>query len=223
MSSCEVVQLPARGTLDVFAHQIPEVLRALLHTIIFHRALGLVRPQEVDSQLFDLTWVSCTTGAPGGPPPIQAVGPPNRITPPSAGPVWGSERRAQDRGQDSPIHGLGREEPQQARPGGNGMGRVGDHPMAALRITMQPASSRVLTLCTPSPCFSLFEHLSFPGLLVLLRETSEGGLVWVSGTALVLGAVVRGSGRRPVRETCDGGPQHALPVALLLSLGALGP
>lgn len=57
MSSCEVIQLPARGSLDVYAHQAPEVLRALLHTIVFHRALGLVRPQEVDSQLFDLTWV----------------------------------------------------------------------------------------------------------------------------------------------------------------------
>ena len=29
----------------------------LLHTIIFNRALGPVRPREVDLQLFDLTYV----------------------------------------------------------------------------------------------------------------------------------------------------------------------
>ena len=31
----------------------------LLHTIIFNRALGLVKPQEVDSELFDVTYVRC--------------------------------------------------------------------------------------------------------------------------------------------------------------------
>jgi len=29
----------------------------LLHTIIFNRALGPVRPREVDSELFDITYV----------------------------------------------------------------------------------------------------------------------------------------------------------------------
>lgn len=53
-----MIQLPSRDTpLEVYAHQAPEVLRALLHTIVFHRALGLVRPQEVDAQLFEFTWV----------------------------------------------------------------------------------------------------------------------------------------------------------------------
>ena len=31
----------------------------LLHTIIFNRALGPVKPQEVDSELFDVTYVRC--------------------------------------------------------------------------------------------------------------------------------------------------------------------
>lgn len=29
----------------------------ILHTIIFHRALGLVRPKDVDLELFDITYV----------------------------------------------------------------------------------------------------------------------------------------------------------------------
>ena len=31
----------------------------LLHTIIFNRALGPVKPQEVDSELFDITYARC--------------------------------------------------------------------------------------------------------------------------------------------------------------------
>jgi len=31
----------------------------MLHTIVFHRALGLVRPKDVDSELFDITYVQC--------------------------------------------------------------------------------------------------------------------------------------------------------------------
>lgn len=57
MSSCEIIQLPPSGYLGLCAHQLPEVLRPILHTIIFHRSLGLIRPYEVDSELFDLTWV----------------------------------------------------------------------------------------------------------------------------------------------------------------------
>uniref|UniRef100_A0A161ZMM9 Autophagy-related protein 101 n=1 Tax=Daucus carota subsp. sativus TaxID=79200 RepID=A0A161ZMM9_DAUCS len=31
----------------------------ILHTILFHRALGLVRPKDVDLQLFEITYVQC--------------------------------------------------------------------------------------------------------------------------------------------------------------------
>jgi hypothetical protein len=31
----------------------------ILHTIMFNRALGLVRPREVDSELFEITYVCC--------------------------------------------------------------------------------------------------------------------------------------------------------------------
>lgn len=30
----------------------------LLNTIVFHRALGLVRPKDVDCELFEITYVS---------------------------------------------------------------------------------------------------------------------------------------------------------------------
>ncbi|KAK9826858.1 hypothetical protein WJX81_000664 [Elliptochloris bilobata] len=56
MSNCEINNLP---TLEVEQHQVREVLRCLLHTIIFSRALGPVRPREVDSELFDITYVQC--------------------------------------------------------------------------------------------------------------------------------------------------------------------
>lgn len=35
-----------------------ELDAGILHTIAFHRALGLVRPKDVDSELFDITYVS---------------------------------------------------------------------------------------------------------------------------------------------------------------------
>lgn len=56
MSNCEVVTLPE---LEVEQHQVKEVLHCLLHTIIFSRALGPVRPREVDLHLFDLTYADC--------------------------------------------------------------------------------------------------------------------------------------------------------------------
>lgn len=37
--------------------QVREVLRILLHTIVFNRALGPVKPVERDSELFEITWV----------------------------------------------------------------------------------------------------------------------------------------------------------------------
>jgi hypothetical protein len=30
----------------------------ILHTIVFHRALGLVRPKDIDLELFEITYVS---------------------------------------------------------------------------------------------------------------------------------------------------------------------
>ena len=56
MSNCEYHDLPL---IELEAHQVSEVLRCILHTIIFNRALGAVSPIEVDSELFDLTWVTC--------------------------------------------------------------------------------------------------------------------------------------------------------------------
>ncbi|KAF4393138.1 hypothetical protein CsatB_024419 [Cannabis sativa] len=56
--SCEVCQLKE---LEVghFEFEIQEVLRCILHTILFHRALGLVRPKDADLELFDITYVQC--------------------------------------------------------------------------------------------------------------------------------------------------------------------
>ncbi|PSC69772.1 Meiotically up-regulated 66 [Micractinium conductrix] len=54
---CQVFHLAPAFELE--PHQVTEVLRLLLHTIIFQRALGPVKPQERDSELFDVTWVEC--------------------------------------------------------------------------------------------------------------------------------------------------------------------
>eukprot|EP00252_Welwitschia_mirabilis_P012443 TRINITY_DN27508_c0_g1_i2.p1 TRINITY_DN27508_c0_g1~~TRINITY_DN27508_c0_g1_i2.p1 ORF type:complete len:216 (-),score=42.98 TRINITY_DN27508_c0_g1_i2:30-677(-) len=54
--NCEVFHL---NELEVESFQIREVLRCILHTIAFHRALGVVRPKDVDSGLFDITYVQC--------------------------------------------------------------------------------------------------------------------------------------------------------------------
>lgn len=56
MSNCEVNHL---AVLEVEQHQVKEVLHCLLQTIVFCRALGPVRPQEVDLQLLDVTYVKC--------------------------------------------------------------------------------------------------------------------------------------------------------------------
>ncbi|KAH7423676.1 hypothetical protein KP509_12G067900 [Ceratopteris richardii] len=45
--------------LELEQFQIREVLRCILHTIMFHRALGLVRPKDVGLELFDITYVQC--------------------------------------------------------------------------------------------------------------------------------------------------------------------
>ncbi|KAL6572904.1 hypothetical protein OROHE_002380 [Orobanche hederae] len=53
--NCEVCQLKE---LDVEHFEIREVLRCILHTVLFHRALGLVRPKDIDLELFEITYVS---------------------------------------------------------------------------------------------------------------------------------------------------------------------
>lgn len=60
MSNCEVFCLSA---IEVELHQVREVLRCVLHTIMFNRSLGQVKPQEVDSELFDTTYVHCGDAA----------------------------------------------------------------------------------------------------------------------------------------------------------------
>eukprot|EP00301_Raphidiophrys_heterophryoidea_P020859 c5447_g1_i1.p1 GENE.c5447_g1_i1~~c5447_g1_i1.p1 ORF type:complete len:101 (-),score=14.54 c5447_g1_i1:469-771(-) len=49
--------------LEVEHFQVREALRCLLHTIIFQRALGAFRPEDVDSELFDITYVRCNDPA----------------------------------------------------------------------------------------------------------------------------------------------------------------
>ncbi|PNW80906.1 hypothetical protein CHLRE_07g334700v5 [Chlamydomonas reinhardtii] len=63
MANCETYNLPV---LELEPHQIREALRCVLHTIIFNRALGYVVPKDVDSELFDITFVKC------GDPAVEA-------------------------------------------------------------------------------------------------------------------------------------------------------
>ncbi|KAI8466879.1 MAG: hypothetical protein J3K34DRAFT_432293 [Monoraphidium minutum] len=56
MSNCEVFSLPV---VEVELHQVREVCRCVLHTVVFNRALGHVTPVDVDSELFDVTYVKC--------------------------------------------------------------------------------------------------------------------------------------------------------------------
>ena len=58
--NCEVFSL---SPLRCEPFQVKEVMRAVLHTILFSRTLGVVRPRDVDSELFDLTYATC--GDPG--------------------------------------------------------------------------------------------------------------------------------------------------------------
>jgi autophagy-related protein 101 len=58
MSNCEVFNLPS---IEVELHQLREVLRCLVHTVIFNRALGPLKPEVHDSELFDITWVRTMT------------------------------------------------------------------------------------------------------------------------------------------------------------------
>ncbi|XP_058735849.1 autophagy-related protein 101-like [Vicia villosa] len=54
--NCEVFQL---NELEVEQFEIHEVLRCILHTIMFYRAYGPVRPKDGDMELCDITYVQC--------------------------------------------------------------------------------------------------------------------------------------------------------------------
>jgi hypothetical protein len=53
------VQRPSEPT----APHVRSVPSGVLHTIMFNRSLGQVKPQEVDSELFDTTYVRASTAA----------------------------------------------------------------------------------------------------------------------------------------------------------------
>eukprot|EP00299_Pterocystis_sp_00344_P018600 c9282_g1_i1.p1 GENE.c9282_g1_i1~~c9282_g1_i1.p1 ORF type:complete len:180 (-),score=21.77 c9282_g1_i1:74-613(-) len=46
--------------LEVEQYQVKEILKCLLHTVMFHRALGAFAPEDSDSPLFDLNFVRCS-------------------------------------------------------------------------------------------------------------------------------------------------------------------
>lgn len=56
MANLESHNLPV---LELELHQVKEALRCVLHTIVFNRALGFLAPVEVDSDVFDVTYVKC--------------------------------------------------------------------------------------------------------------------------------------------------------------------
>lgn len=57
MTDREKILLPS---IEAEQHQIREVLRCILHTIIFCRALGALKPQEVDCEILsNITFVKC--------------------------------------------------------------------------------------------------------------------------------------------------------------------
>ncbi|KAL3378491.1 hypothetical protein AABB24_004420 [Solanum stoloniferum] len=54
--NCEVFKLKE---LDVEQFEIQDVLQCILHTIMFHRASGLIYPKNVDLELFEITYMQC--------------------------------------------------------------------------------------------------------------------------------------------------------------------
>ncbi|XBJ05393.1 hypothetical protein VPH35_024191 [Triticum aestivum] len=54
--NCETCHL---NELELEPLEIKDVLRCILHTIFFHRTLTLVRPKDVDCDLFEITYVQC--------------------------------------------------------------------------------------------------------------------------------------------------------------------
>lgn len=45
---------------EAFVHQADYTTAGLIHTIVFNRSLGYVTPLDVDSELYDITYVSRT-------------------------------------------------------------------------------------------------------------------------------------------------------------------
>lgn len=54
--NCEVISLEP---IEVERIQVKEVLKVLLHSVIFQRALGEYRHRDCHSELFELTYVRC--------------------------------------------------------------------------------------------------------------------------------------------------------------------
>jgi len=50
------LQLFELAPVEVERFQVKEVLRCLLHTILFNRALGTIKPKEVECDVFDITY-----------------------------------------------------------------------------------------------------------------------------------------------------------------------
>jgi len=61
MSNVVVHDFPERLELELF--QVREVLRCVLHTVLFHRTLGVVRPRDAELSLFDVIYVRCCAAA----------------------------------------------------------------------------------------------------------------------------------------------------------------
>ena len=60
MSSPKRFALPPVPLTELYLH---EALRCLLHTVLFNRALGVVRPEDVESERLGVTWVQCGDAA----------------------------------------------------------------------------------------------------------------------------------------------------------------
>eukprot|EP01050_Picozoa_sp_SAG11_P029800 SAG11_NODE_8535_length_1004_cov_1.116022_2_plen_88_part_00 len=64
--NCEQFTVPE---VEVDLQKLPDVLQCLLDTIMFNRALGVVRPSERTTELFNVTWVQCGDPKVTPPPP----------------------------------------------------------------------------------------------------------------------------------------------------------
>eukprot|EP00002_Diphylleia_rotans_P011703 TRINITY_DN2305_c0_g1_i3.p1 TRINITY_DN2305_c0_g1~~TRINITY_DN2305_c0_g1_i3.p1 ORF type:complete len:141 (+),score=23.96 TRINITY_DN2305_c0_g1_i3:110-532(+) len=53
------IQQFAFEELSVFRHEVRDCATAIIHTILFNRAFGVVRPVDVDAESFELTFVRC--------------------------------------------------------------------------------------------------------------------------------------------------------------------
>ena len=62
MSNCEDIEI---DELECETHETKEILKILLHSIIFQRSLGVHRLRDADSDLFDISYVKCDSHAIG--------------------------------------------------------------------------------------------------------------------------------------------------------------